>query len=153
MVFSAKHSNPLIPDYLKTEPFDLYSTILIGIGIFLPYLIKIDIKKIKDSFILKRSNYGADYGWYIEYEKNVLGELKYRPDIITDWGITYEIIAKSRELNHIIYDNSLWINQEFKFRNKKYDRKLIEPLVGGSGIYEMNESKLINIKYLFVSEI
>lgn len=39
MVFSARHSNPLIPDYLKVEPFDLYSTILIGIGILMPYLI------------------------------------------------------------------------------------------------------------------
>ncbi|MFI1770182.1 hypothetical protein [Thalassobellus citreus] len=39
MVFSARHSNPLIPDYLKAEPFDLYSTILIGIGILTPNLI------------------------------------------------------------------------------------------------------------------
>ncbi len=45
MVFLAKHSNPLIPDYLKTEPFDLYSTILIGIGILMPYLIIKLIKK------------------------------------------------------------------------------------------------------------
>ncbi|MGY3793743.1 hypothetical protein [Aquimarina sp. 433] len=45
MVFSAKNSNPLIPNYLKTEPFDLYSTILIGIGILMPYLIIKLIKK------------------------------------------------------------------------------------------------------------
>ena len=45
MVFSAKHSNPLIPDYLKAEPFNLYSTILIGIGILMPYLIIKLIKK------------------------------------------------------------------------------------------------------------
>lgn len=44
MIFSAKHSNPLIPDYLKAEPFDLYSTIFIGIGILMPYLI-IKLKK------------------------------------------------------------------------------------------------------------
>ncbi|WP_203258123.1 hypothetical protein [Hyunsoonleella ulvae] len=45
MVFSAKHSNPLIPNYLKAEPFDLYSTILIGIGIMMPFLIIKLIKK------------------------------------------------------------------------------------------------------------
>ncbi len=45
MVFSAKHSNPLIPNYLKTEPFDLYSTMLIGIGILMPNLIIKLIKK------------------------------------------------------------------------------------------------------------
>jgi len=45
MIFSAKHSNPLIPEYLKAEPFGLYSTILIGIGILLPYLIIKLIKK------------------------------------------------------------------------------------------------------------
>ncbi|AXT59271.1 hypothetical protein D1816_02540 [Aquimarina sp. AD10] len=39
MVFSAKHSSPLIPNSLKAEPFDLYSTILVGIGILTPYLI------------------------------------------------------------------------------------------------------------------
>lgn len=45
MVFSAKHSSPLIPNYLKAEPFDLYSTMLIGIGILIPYLIIKLIKK------------------------------------------------------------------------------------------------------------
>ncbi|WP_299436349.1 hypothetical protein [uncultured Maribacter sp.] len=39
MTFSAKHSSLLIPEYLLAEPFDLYSTILIGIGILTPYLI------------------------------------------------------------------------------------------------------------------
>jgi len=45
MVFSAKHSSPLIPSTLKVEPFNLYSTLLIGIGILLPYLIIKLIKK------------------------------------------------------------------------------------------------------------
>lgn len=45
MIFSAKHSSPLIPDYLKVEPFGLYSTMLIGIGILVPYFIIKLIKK------------------------------------------------------------------------------------------------------------
>lgn len=45
MTFSAKHSNPLIPEYLLAEPFDLYSTILIIIGLLMPYLIIKLLKK------------------------------------------------------------------------------------------------------------
>ncbi|MEW7292838.1 hypothetical protein [Aquimarina sp. 2304DJ70-9] len=39
LIYVGRSSNPLIPEYLLTEPFDLYSTILIGIGILTPYLI------------------------------------------------------------------------------------------------------------------
>ncbi|KGO86682.1 hypothetical protein [Flavobacterium suncheonense] len=35
-----KHENPLIPEYLLTEPFNLYSTFWIGIGIIIPFLLK-----------------------------------------------------------------------------------------------------------------
>lgn len=31
-------SNPLIPEYLRVEPFKIYSTFFIGIGIILPFL-------------------------------------------------------------------------------------------------------------------
>ncbi|WP_445456435.1 hypothetical protein [Flavobacterium sp. HNIBRBA15423] len=31
--------NPLIPEYLRVEPFKIYSTFFIGIGIILPFLI------------------------------------------------------------------------------------------------------------------
>ena len=39
MIYSAKHSNPLIPKYILAEPFELYSTLFICIGIVMPYLI------------------------------------------------------------------------------------------------------------------
>ncbi len=45
MIFSAKHTNPLIPEYILAEPFELYSTLLIYIGILMPYLI---IKLVKN---------------------------------------------------------------------------------------------------------
>ena len=43
--FLGRPENPLIPKYLLVEPFDLYSIILIGLGITLPFLI---IKLIKN---------------------------------------------------------------------------------------------------------
>ncbi|PWK16929.1 hypothetical protein [Xanthomarina spongicola] len=45
LIYFGRSANPLIPEYLLTEPFDLYSTLLIGIGILTPYLIIKLIKK------------------------------------------------------------------------------------------------------------
>jgi len=39
LTFIGKPSNPLIPQYLITEPIFLYSTIIIGIGISIPFLL------------------------------------------------------------------------------------------------------------------
>lgn len=39
MIYLGRNSNPLIPQHLLIEPFNLYSTILIGIGIAFPFLI------------------------------------------------------------------------------------------------------------------
>ncbi len=39
LTFIGKSTNPLIPQYLITEPFFLYSTLIIGIGILIPFLI------------------------------------------------------------------------------------------------------------------
>lgn len=39
LTFIGKPENPLIPQYLITEPFFLYSTLTIGIGIGLPFLL------------------------------------------------------------------------------------------------------------------
>jgi hypothetical protein len=39
LIYLGRNSNPLIPEYLLIEPFDLYSTLLIGIGILIPFLI------------------------------------------------------------------------------------------------------------------
>ncbi|PKB42490.1 hypothetical protein AX016_0657 [Cellulophaga sp. RHA19] len=38
LTFIGKPSSPLIPQYLITEPIFLYSTIIIGIGISIPFL-------------------------------------------------------------------------------------------------------------------
>lgn len=44
LTFIGKPTNPLIPQYLITEPFFLYSTLVIGIGILIPFLL---IKRTK----------------------------------------------------------------------------------------------------------
>ena len=32
-------ANPLIPEYLRVEPFKIYSTLFIGLGMFVPFLL------------------------------------------------------------------------------------------------------------------
>lgn len=39
MTFIGRNSNPLIPEYLLIEPFNLYSTILIIIGAAVPFVL------------------------------------------------------------------------------------------------------------------
>ncbi len=45
LTFIGKPENPLMPQYIVTEPFELYTTICIGFGIGFPFLI---IKLIKN---------------------------------------------------------------------------------------------------------
>ena len=40
LTFIGKPTNPLIPQYLISEPFFIYSTLIIGIGILFPFLLK-----------------------------------------------------------------------------------------------------------------
>lgn len=45
LTFIGKPENPLMPQYIRTEPFDYYITIFIGSGIAIPFLILKIIKK------------------------------------------------------------------------------------------------------------
>ena len=45
LTFLGRSSNPLVPEYLLTEPFNFYSTIILGTGIATPFLIIKLIKK------------------------------------------------------------------------------------------------------------
>lgn len=44
-------ANPLIPEYLRVEPFKIYSTFFIGIGIILPFLFIRKVVKVTKSEI------------------------------------------------------------------------------------------------------
>ncbi|WP_157972988.1 hypothetical protein [Aureibaculum luteum] len=45
LIYIGRSPNPLFPEYLLIEPFDFYSTMLIGIGIATPFLALKLIKK------------------------------------------------------------------------------------------------------------
>ncbi len=48
LIYFGRSSNPLVPEYLLIEPFDLYSTLLIGIGIGTPFLLIKRNKKMNE---------------------------------------------------------------------------------------------------------
>ncbi len=48
LIYFGRSPNPLIPEYLLIEPFDLYSTLFIGIGIGLPFLLIKRTKKMDE---------------------------------------------------------------------------------------------------------
>jgi len=48
LIYFGRSTNPLIPEYLLIEPFDLYSTLLIGIGIGIPFLLIKRTKKLNE---------------------------------------------------------------------------------------------------------
>ena len=46
LTFIGKPENPLMPQYIVNEPFELYTTIFIGLGIIMPFLM-VKLMKIK----------------------------------------------------------------------------------------------------------
>ncbi|MBP0905881.1 hypothetical protein ACFSKN_14970 [Mariniflexile gromovii] len=48
LTFIGKQSNPLIPQYLIIEPIFIYSTLIIGIGIYIPFLLTKQTEKLTE---------------------------------------------------------------------------------------------------------
>ncbi|OEK08666.1 hypothetical protein A8C32_04240 [Flavivirga aquatica] len=109
------------------------------------------LKKFKDKKELKKSNFGRDYGWYIEYEGKIVGEL-------VDWKFTdmfwcsYKVVSICNEWEHILFDEKLWQNCEFKFKNKKHD-KYAENAFSGFTSGSLIETKTVGMRMLYFTEL
>ena len=108
-------------------------------------------KKQKDKKELKTSNFGRDYGWDIEYQGNVIGEL-------ADWEFsdifwcTYKITAINASTKNTLFDEKLWPDCKFKFKNKKYEvyaKDVISSFVSGS----LLKTKTIHMRQLYLSKL
>ena len=70
---------------------------------------------------LKKSDYGRNYGWWVELDGKVLGEL-----INVKWEEmfwdSYELWPIDKGDEAKLFDTELWDNNRFKFRNKKFNR-------------------------------
>ncbi|MGY3794890.1 hypothetical protein [Aquimarina sp. 433] len=108
-------------------------------------------KKYKNKKELKKSNFGRDYGWYIEYEGKIVGEL-------VDWKLTdmfwcsYKVVPINDELKNIVFNENLWQNCKFKFKNKKYN-KYAENAFSGFAPGSLMKTKTVGMRMLYFTEL
>ncbi len=77
------------------------------------------IKWYRDRIELKKSDLVRNYGWYIEYEGKVVGELSNY-----NKSADYDVIPYPG-FEDLVYDESIWMNVGFKLCNlphKKFIR-------------------------------
>ena len=76
--------------------------------------------KIKAKKKLKKSNWGRDYGWFIEFEGKKIGELVDAEFEDMFW-YKYKIISYDG-FEKILLNSKNWKESKFQFRNKHYNQ-------------------------------
>ena len=66
---------------------------------------------------LYKSNYGSNFGWYIEYKGQRVGELINVRHEDQFWH-SYDIISLDKETDKILFNPENWDYSNFEFRNK-----------------------------------
>ncbi len=110
------------------------------------------LKKYKDKKELKRSNFGRDYGWYIEYEGKTVGELIDCKFTDMFW-CSYTIIPISNKWEHLLFDEKLWENCKFKFRNRKYNKYAENAFSGFITSENLIKTKTVEMRMLYFTKL
>lgn len=108
-------------------------------------------KNYRDRKELKKSNYGRDFGWYIEYQNNIIGELIYNKPLDMFW-CSYDIIAKDEKWEKILFNEKMWEDYQFKFLNKKY-HKYAENAFSRFPPNHLKETKTVGMRMLYLTEL
>ncbi|MEM8892142.1 MAG: hypothetical protein AAGD28_29455 [Bacteroidota bacterium] len=66
---------------------------------------------------LYKSNYGRNFGWYIEYKGQRVGELINVRHEDQFWH-SYDLISLDKETDKILFNPENWDYSNFEFRNK-----------------------------------
>lgn len=113
--------------------------------------IKNRIKSWRDLRELKISNYGREYGWYIEYKGEVIGELVDCRFEDMFWN-RYKVISINEKLDAYLFDTDLWNQVAFKFRSKYYNQYASNAFPGGDFIY-IEKSREVTMRALYLTHI
>jgi hypothetical protein len=105
-------------------------------------------QRILDDFELRKSNYGRDFGWFVEFENQVLGEL-IEPIFADMFWMRYTVIIYPN-MENIIRNKEIWDECLTKFRNKKYNQ-YAENAFGN--VIEENGKIYVSMRGLYLSEI
>jgi hypothetical protein len=81
--------------------------------------------------LLAESNYGRDFGWYIEYEGAVIGELDECKWCDMFWD-RYCVTPSSGVGETLIRNDDLWNECRFHFRNRRLDEYPLNAFCGGT---------------------
>lgn len=98
---------------------------------------------------LSASNWGRDYGWYIEYQGEVIGELVNATSEDMFWE-RYTIISNNKAAEDILFNQQIWMEGSLKFRNKHYPI-YTSAFAGGDSIKEI-ETRTVVMRGLYIAE-
>lgn len=113
--------------------------------------IKSKVRNWKNSNELKKSDYGRDYGWHIEYKGEVIGELVECEFEDMFWD-RYKVISINEKLDSYLFDTNLWNQVAFKFRNKYYNQYAPNAFPGGNFIH-IEKSREVTMRALYLTHI
>jgi hypothetical protein len=104
-------------------------------------LAKIKKQSTRAAF-LAESNYGRNFGWYIELNGEIIGELiKCRfEDMFWD---SYEIIPKDSIHEKILFDSDKILEHPFKFKNKRLDEYAENAFLAGDQNLLLTKKRLV----------
>lgn len=111
-------------------------------------LLKIKEKSFR-AYQLAVSNYGRKYGWNIEFEGKVIGEL-INPKFEDMFWESYEVISIAEAYNSILFNHDNWLASAFKFKNKKIEEYAEQAFSGGSK-RDLKEKGKIIMRALYLS--
>jgi len=95
---------------------------------------------------LEQSDWGRNYGWFIELDGKKIGELV-NAKYVSQFWVEYKIVAYTGYEN-ILFDHDKWAKCEFKFKNKHYPQ-YVDPACGPS-IEKVNNDYLILMRALYL---
>lgn len=100
---------------------------------------------------LEKTNWGRDFGWYIEYEGKMIGELVDAKFEDMFW-FTYKLIAY-KEHESLVLDFKNWDECKFRYLNKHYQQYAENAFCGGSCFRYVGDDIIISMRALSLNAI
>lgn len=103
---------------------------------------------------LAESNFARNFGWFIEYENRIIGELEDCRPIEMFWD-SYAVKPAEPPLAQLLFDDNLWKQCKLRFRNRVLEEYCDSAFCGGSppfirdgrismrGLYLLPDSKTL----------
>lgn len=106
-------------------------------------------KSIHRAQNLFNSNYGKEYGWFIELDNEIIGELKNPKPVDMFWE-AYEIIPLKGKKAIFVNSHSTWNNPKLKFKNKTMDEYALHAYPSIPFNPENSMNGIVNMRGLYL---